>query len=85
MGQALHGYEDSLVEPFSPQILQRDRGILDHVVEDCHDLRWYIFHGVHDPKRVQDVWLAVLVLLPLVGSGDYLQGFLDGCHDLPHS
>ena len=83
VGQALHGCEDSLVETFSPQILGRDRSILDHVMEDGHDLRRFTLHGVHDPERVEDVRLAVLVLLPLVGSGGDLQRFLDGRHDFP--
>src|SRR5271166_1618285 len=56
---------------------------LDHVMEDGHDLRRFILHGVHDPERVEDVRLAVLVLLPLVGSGGDLQRFLDGRHDFP--
>ena len=81
MGQTFQGCEDSLVEPFSPQIFSRDRSILDHVMEERHDLRLYIFHGVHEPEWVEDIRLAVLVLLHLMGLGGYPQRFLDGWYD----
>ena len=52
--KTVQGCEDSLVEPFSPQILSAVNGLsLDQVMEDRHDFRRSIFHRVHDTKWVQ--------------------------------
>ena len=68
MGHTSQGGQDPLAEALPTEVVFRDRRVLDHVMEDCHDLRRFALHGDHDRERVEEVRLADLVLLPLVRS-----------------
>ncbi len=55
VGDAQHGGDDLLAEARLTQFVGGDRGVLDHVMEDGHDLGLCSLDAHHHPQRMEDV------------------------------
>jgi hypothetical protein len=50
VSDAGHRGEDVFAEARLPQVVRRDGGVLDHVMQDGHDLGLLSLNGHHHPK-----------------------------------